>query len=285
MRTQILATALALLSTACSGNLGVGDATTSGGTADHATSSGASGTGTSGVGTNGGSSNGSTSSGSGSGSGSSTGGTGPTGDAGCGSPVPTLNACTPAGVCLPCGQPGQACCQSGSTCDCQDYGRELCLGSFTSGQPGDGRPGDPCLTDGGCATGTTCLPFGPGSICQECGGPGEPCCAQNGCQSGLSCDTGCVNSGGNPIGLCLPSGTGGSTGGCGSCPSGMVCQYSCAGGISQCVNTACSQTQTLSGCACLYAIQDAGTGPCPAAGLASCGQDGGLTTFECVEGC
>ena len=105
----------------------------------------------------------------------------------CGFPIPELT-CAPPTLCPACGRPGEACCKTGPTCYCQDYGRELCLADPSVA---DGKAGDLCRSDGSCDTGLACLPFGPASICQLCGGVGQPCCTGSSCGRGLTCNTGC----------------------------------------------------------------------------------------------
>ncbi len=265
MRTLLLAPAL--LAACCFTPTDSGG--TTGGSSSGVAASSGSGHGGSSAGSSGGSTSaGSTSAGS-SGAGSSGGGS--TGN--CGYPIPSSCA-QPSGICPPCGQPGQACCQSGPSCDCQDYGRELCLGQPTAQ---DGHAGDACTLDGGCDPGLACLPFGINSFCQECGGPGEPCCAAGNCQSSLTCQS-CANTGGNEEPLCLPPGSPGGVG----CPAGCtLCHYSCFGGSYTC-NEWPGACAGVRGCAC---ILDAGAAFCGNAGIASCGEDGGVVTFECVEGC
>jgi len=237
----------------------------------------------------------------GSSSGGSTGGVCPTScvvDTDC---CPAIGSCTELVGCL------------SSTCIYSDNGN-----CATSGGAGGGTTGGSCSGDG-----TAC--DGPASCCSGCcgtSGVANPVClpatdCTGGCPALVNCNSfGECQCGNGTIGACptnscaaICCGNGGVadggpayptvitvdggeafTGDCPSCPAGQMCQYSCFGGVSQCVDAPAPCASGACGicgmtCACLEAAQDGGAGPCPSAGIESCSEDGGLVTFECVEGC
>jgi hypothetical protein len=284
---------------ACPGNLNVGDATSGGSGSTAATagaSTSASGSGSTSSSSAGGSaSSGSASSGSTS-AGASSGGSTGTGNSGGSSGAASSGGGSGGSTCP--AECGGACCGSGylcygaggsygcvqdricdtdRSCNCVlDAGYVYCS-PFTTVASCDDTPSGPvfactpdtniCASDAGCSE--------DGMLCSTCA-PGEYCPTPV-----HGHDTSCTPGGG---------GTGGAGGSCAGCTAGQICQYSCFGGTYQCVDAPapCASGQCgICGlnCQCLDMAQDAGLGPCPSAGLLSCGADGGLVTFECVEGC
>jgi hypothetical protein len=139
---------------------------------------------------------------------------------------------------------------------------------------------------GGCPALVNCNSFGE---CQ-CGNGTVGACPTNSCAA-ICCGQGGVADGGpaNPI-VIASDGGGFFSGPCPSCPAGQMCEYSCFGGVSQCIEAPAACASGACGvcgmtCACLEAAQASDAGPCPSAGIAGCSEDGGLVTFECVGGC
>lgn len=129
--------------------------------------------------------------------------------------------------CTPCGEVGEACCNSGVPCDVGlkcDAGQCTCFGDCTNkcGGASDGCGG---LCSGSCGTGMVCI----NQACAPCGGASQPCCTSGTfCQSGLNCHAGQCSC----TAVCTNK-CGGASDGCGG-----TCNGSCGSGTT-CVSQAC----------------------------------------------